>query len=225
MGQNEPEIPVVDGDGIIVNDDTKKSPEKDNSNVNKDGEQGEEKDGVSPNEPTEREKHLMEGWKEDREYYQGEIKRFRDEANHPTFTKKEEDELSEIDDPDERAEKKFEFKQKRKEAVEKAELEAVKSEVRFYKRTSQEFADNEKEILKIASDYECKSLNQAILIWKGLNISKSNVDKKINDDRKKGADGKGGGNANGKPVVGTPYNPKTDGKMSIGDMYRRAGLK
>lgn len=218
MAENEPEIPVVEGDGIVI-DDTKKAPEKDDSTVNKDGGEGGKKDEGSSDEPTEREKQLMEGWKEDREYYQGEIKRLRGEANHPTFTKAEEDELAAIDDPDERAEKKFEFKQKRKEAADKAELDAVKSEIRFYKRTSKEFADNEKEIVKIAGEYECKSLNQAILIWRGLNISKTNKDKEINDQRKKGADGKGGGNANGKPT-GSHYDPKTDSKKSIGDLYR-----
>jgi hypothetical protein len=218
MAENEPAIPLVEGDGIV--DDTKKAPEKGDPAADKDGgDKGGDKDGGSPDEPTEREKQLMEGWKEDREYYQGEIKRLRTEANHPTFTKAEEDELTAIDDPDERAEKKFEFKQKRKELADKAELDAVKSEIRFYKRTSKEFADNEKEIVKIAGEYECKSLNQAILIWRGLNISKSKVDKKINDDRKKGADGKGGGNANGKPT-GNHYDSKTDGKKSIGDLYR-----
>ena len=218
MAENEPVIPPVNGDGI-VDDDTTKTPDKGDPTANKDGGDGKEKDGVSPDEPTEREKQLMEGWKEDREYYQGEIKRLRTEANHPTFTKAEQDELAGIDDPDERAEKKFEFKQKRKEEADQAEIEAVKSEVRYMKRTSKEFADNEKEILKTASDYECKTLSQAILIWRGLNISKIQKNKEIDDKRKKGADGKGGGNAAGKPAAGTPYDPKTDGKKSISQLY------
>lgn len=220
MAQNEPEIPVMPGDGV---NDSDKPVEKDTNqdkNTGQDGDKNEE----SSNEPTEREKQLMEGWKEDREYYQGEIKRLRGEANNPTFTKAEEDELDAIDDPDERAEKKFEFKQKRIAEANKAEIDAAKSEIRYMKRTSKEFADNEKSILKVASEYECKTLNQAILIWRGLNISKSQKDKEYNDDRKKGADGKGGGNASGKPTNAKPYDPKIDGKMSIGDLYRSGGI-
>ena len=171
----------------------------------------------------ERTKKLEEGWREDRDYYQSEIKRLRVEANHPEYTAKEEEELEGLEGV-ERDRKVVEFHKKREDLASKAELEAVKSEVRFYERTSQEFADNKKDILKVAQDYDCPTLKQAILVWRGLNIDKANKDANYNDKRKKDADGKSGGNAGGKTDT-KPYDSKTDGKKSFGDLYRESGVK
>jgi len=217
MGQNEPEIPEVPGDGVIL-DDKSKEPENGKPNTDKSGADEAKKDEASSNISQEQYDQLVEGWKEDREYYQGEIKRLRTEASDPTFTKQEEEMLAGIDDPDERAEKKFEFKQKRKDAVQKAEIEVVKSEIRFLKRTDAEFRENEKAIIKVASDYDCKDLNQARLIWRGLNRDKALKDKEYNDKLKKDADGKRGGNAGGSPA-GHLNQPKPGKKMSFSDMY------
>jgi hypothetical protein len=221
MAQNEPEIPVIDGD--LPQDPAdiaaKTDPEKGKPNADKSGTDDADKSKENLTVSKDQYDQLVEGWKEDRDYYQGEIKRLRTEVNSPTFTKQEEDELADIDDPDERAEKRFEFKQKRKEAVEKAELEVVRSEIRFLKRTDSEFRDNEKAIIKVASDYDCKNLNQAVLIWRGLNKDKAAKDKEYNDERKKGADGKGGGNAGGKPVGNAAPAPKPGQKKSFSDMY------
>lgn len=220
MAQNEPEIPVVEGDGIIT-DDKSKEPENGKSDADKSGTDDAKKDEASSTISKEQYDQLVEGWKEDREYFRGEIKRLRSEASDPTFTKQEEETLAGIDDPDERAEKKFEFKQKRKDAVQKAEIEAVKSEIRFLKRTDAEFRENEKAIIKVASDYDCKDLNQARLIWRGLNRDKAAKDKAYNDKLKKEANGKGGGNAGGSPA-GHINQPKPGKKMSYSEMYAEA---
>lgn len=217
MAQNEPEIPVLEGDGVIT-EDKSKEPENGKPDTDKSGTDEAKDDKASLTVSQEQYDQLVEGWKEDREYYQGEIKRLRTEASDPTFTKQEEEMLAGIDDPDERAEKKFEFKQKRQEAVRKAEIEVVKSEIRFLKRTDAEFRDNEKAIIKVASDYDCKDLNQARLIWRGLNRDKAAKDKQYNDERKKGADGKGGGNAGGSPA-GQLHKPAPGKKMSFSEMY------
>lgn len=171
----------------------------------------------------ERIKKLEEGWREDREYYQGEIKRHRQEASHPVLTEKEKEELEDLDE-DERVDKKIEFREKRQAALKKAEMEAVKSEVRFYERTSTEFAENKKEILKVAEQFNCQDLKQAILMWRGMNITKANKDAVYHDQRKKDADGRAGGHAGGSPAV-KPYDSATDGKKSFGDLYREAGVK
>lgn len=217
MAQTEPEIPVVEGDGVII-DDKSKEPEKGNPSADKSGTDDADKSKENLTVSQEQYDQLVEGWKEDREYFRGEIKRLRSEASDPTFTKQEEELLAGIDDPDERAEKKFEFKQKRKDAVQKAEIEVVKSEIRFLKRTDAEFRENEKAIIKVASDYDCKDLNQARLIWRGLNRDKAAKDKEYNDKLKKGADGKGGGNAGGSPA-GHLQKPAPGKKMSFSDMY------
>lgn len=216
MAQNEPKIPVVEGDGIIIDDKTKE--ENGKPAAAKSGTDEVKKDEASSNISKDQYDQLVEGWKEDREYFQGEIRRLRAEAADPTFTKKEEEELADIDDPDERAERRFEFKQKRQEDVEKAEIEVVRSEIRFLKRTDSEFRENEKAIIKVASDYDCQNLKQAILIWKGLNRDKAAKDKEYNDERKKEADGRGGGNAGGSPA-GRPAQHTPGKKMSFSDMY------
>jgi hypothetical protein len=226
MAQNEPGIPITDGD--LPEDpkeiQAKTDPDKNNSDEDKAGEAEKakqiEKNGEGSLQVSEEQyKSLVEGWKEDREYLMGENKRLRAEAKNPKLTQQEEEELEAIDDPDERAEKKLEFRQKREKAAEEAELKTVKSEIRFYERTNKEFAENKKDILKVASDYECKDLKQAILVWRGLNVGKAKKDAEYHDERKKGADGKGGGNAGGS-TAGKPYDPKTDSKKSFGDLYR-----
>lgn len=226
---NEPEIPLMEGD--MPKDpaeiEAKVNPENGKSDAGKTGEddkskQGDDKGGETVTVSAEQYKKLAEGWKEDREYYQGEVKRLRAEATNPKLTDKEEEELEGLDE-DERVEKKIEFREKRREAAKQAELEAVKREIRFYERTDQEFADNKREILKVAEQYDCPNLKQAILVWRGLNADKAKKDAIINDERKKEADGKGGGNANGK-TTGKPFDPKTDGKKSFGDFYREGGV-
>ena len=224
MAQTEPEIPVTNGD--LPQDPAeiaaKTDPVNGKPNADKSGTDDDDKSKENLTVSQEQYDQLVEGWKEDREYYQGEIKRLRTEANSPTFTKQEEEELADIDDPDERAEKRFEFKQKRREAVDKAELEAVKSEIRFLKRTDKEFRDNEKAIIKVASDYDCKNLKQAVLIFRGLNKDKAAKDQAYHDKLKKDADGKGGGNAGGKPAGGAAPAPQPGRKQSFSEMYAGA---
>jgi hypothetical protein len=224
MAQQEPGIPAVKGDGIVENETIQNDAEKGNSNADKAAEAEQAKQDAKNREESsqvsdEQYKSLVDGWKEDREYLMGENKRLRAEAKNPKLTQKEEDELEGIDDPDERAEKKLEFRQRREKAAEEAELKTVKSEIRFYERTDKEFAENKKDILKVASDYECKDLKQAILVWRGLNATKAKKDADYHDERKKGADGKGGGNSGG-TTTGKPYDPKEDSKKSFGDLYR-----
>ena len=226
MAQNEPEIPVVAGDlpedpkEIQAKIDAGKSDSDADKAAEAEKAKQDAKNGEGSSQVSDEQyKALVEGWKEDREYLMGENKRLRAEAKNPKLTDKEEDELADIDDPDERAEKKLEFRQKREKAAEEAELKTVKSEIRFYERTDKEFAENKKDILKVASDYDCPNLKQAILVWRGLNADKAKKDAQYHEQRKKDADGKGGGNAGGKPA-GKPYDPNTDSKKSFGDLYR-----
>jgi len=229
MAQNEPEIPITNGD---LPDDpkdikAKTDPEAGESKADKTGEDDKSKQVAKDNEGSssvsdEQYKNLVEGWKEDREYYQGEIKRLRAEAKNPKLTDKEEDELEGLEE-NERVEKLIEIREKRKKAADEAELHAVKSEIRFFERTDKEFSANKKDILKVASDYECRDLKQAILIWRGLNADKAKKDSQYHDQRKKEADGKPGGQAGGKPAV-KPYNSKEDSNKSFGDFYREGGI-
>ena len=215
MAQNEPIIPVMDGDKI-VDETIEKQPVKDQT-PDKAGASETEK-GATPTVSEEQYKNLMEGWKEDREYFNSEIKKLRGEAKNPHLTEIEEDELEGLTEK-ERVEKIIKFRDERKVAVEEAELKAVKSEIRFFERTDKLFADNKKEILKVATDYNSPSLSQAMLIWKGLTADKVRKDAQYHDERKKGADGKGGGSAAGKPA-GKPYDAKADANKSYGDFYR-----
>lgn len=198
------------------------APAKENLTPDKAGEDAAKKE-ESSKVSDEQYKNLVEGWKEDRDYMQGEIKRLRVEAKNPEYTRQEEDELEALSGV-ERDKKVVEIHKKREKALEEVELKAVKSEIRFYERTSTEFAENKKDILKVAQDYDCPNLKQAILVWKGLNAGKVKSDAKYNDDRKKEADGKAGGKAGG-VVAAKPYDPKTDNSKSFGDLYREAGVK
>lgn len=228
MAQNEPGIPLFPGDKL--GDEEKKendNPEKGNSNANnagKDDKSGQSEETIEQVKQAHAEqvKKLEEAWNEDREYFQGEIKRLRSEERKPKLTAKEEEELEGLDE-DERVEKLIEFRQKRKELADKAELEAVKSEIRFYERTSTEFAENKQAILKVARDYDCPGLKQAILIWRGLNIKQQKTEQEINNQRKKEGDGKGGGNSGGE-TKGKAYDRKEHGNKSFGQLYSERGL-
>lgn len=225
----EPEIPTTDQDlpKDPIDIDRKTTPEDGNSKASENGDdnksgQGEEELEQVKKSQSEQLKKLTSAWNEDREYFKGEIKRLRTDANNPKLSQKEEDELEGLDE-DERIEKIIEFRKNREKKADEAELEAVKSEIRYYRVSSPEFAKNEKAILRVAEDYDSPTLKQAILIWRGLNIDKANKDAKYNDKRKKEADGRAGGGAGGK-VTGKPYNPKTDKNKSFSDFYREGGL-
>jgi hypothetical protein len=224
---NEPNIPITEGDMPKGHEEFEaKNPveNKPNGEAGEDikSEQGAKNGEGSSQVSDEQYKKLTEAWKEDREYFQDEIKRLRGEAKSPKLTSQEEEALEGLDE-NERVEKLIEFRQKRKEAAEKAELQAVKSEIRFYERTDKEFADNKQAILKVARDYDCKNLKQGILIWRGLQDRKTQTETQLNDQRKKEADGRGGGNAGGR-TAGKPYDPKEDKNKSFGDFYREGGI-
>lgn len=224
----EPQIPLTQGD--LPQDPPeirgKIDPDRGNPNADKAGDDDKSKQvenqGGSPKVSDEQYKQLVEGWKEDRDYYQGEIKRLRSEANNPKLSQSEEESLEGLDE-NERVDKIIEFRKKREQKASEAELKAAKSEIRFYERTDSEFADNKKSILKVAQDYECRDLKQAILIWRGINAQNSAKNAQYNDKRKKEADGMPGGNAGGKPA-GRTYDAKVDRKKSFGDFYREGGL-
>lgn len=215
----EANIPAENAGGAVENTE-QKAPEKDTT-PDKSGEQAAKKEESSTVSEEQHQK-LVEAWKEDREYFQADIKRLRAEVKSPEYTREEEAELEELTGI-ERDRKVVEFHKKREKAAEEAQLQAVKSEIRFYERTDKEFAENKKDILKVAQDYDCPNLKQAILVWRGLNTDKVKKDAQYHDNRKKEADGKAGGKAGG-TTAGKPYDPKTDGKKSFGDFYREAGL-
>lgn len=227
MGR-DPKIP--DAKGKLPDDSGYQEEENktgDDANVNKAGE-GNKKpnpDDSGENPPKvsqEQYDKLIEGWHEDRERYQGEIDRLRKGATSNKLTKEEEDELAELSE-DERVDRKIEIRKKREEALDKAREDATKSEVRFYERTNQEFADNKRAILDVASEYDCKTLKQAILIWKGLGKDKAKKNAQHHDKRKKDADGQPGGKSGGKTAV-KGYDPEKDGKKSFGDIFKEGGV-
>lgn len=219
MGK-EPSIPLTDGD--LPQDPPeikeKTTPEDGNSKASEKGGQPDETLEQVKKANEEQLKKITSSWNEDRDYFKGEIKRLRSDAKNPKLTQIEEDELEGLDE-DERVDKIIEFRKKREDKANKAELEAVKSDIRYYRIKDPEFAKNEKAILKVAEDYDSPSLKQAILIWRGLNVNKASKDAKYNDKRKKEASGKPGGSAGGKTTV-KPYDAKTDSKKSFGDFYR-----
>jgi len=168
-------------------------------------------------------KKLTEGWREDREEAQSEITRLKAELRASKPTKDEEDELEGLDE-NERVEKIIQLRKAKEKELEKAELQQVQSEIRFYERTDKRFADNKSAILKIAQEYDCRNLKQAILIWNGLEKDKANKDASYNDKRKADADGKAGGKSAGN-TAGRPYSPKFDGNKSFAQMFREGGVK
>jgi hypothetical protein len=168
-------------------------------------------------------KKLTEGWREDREEAQAEITRLKAELRTTKPTKDEEDELEGLDEQ-ERVEKIIQIRKAKEKELESAELKQVQSEIRFYERTDKVFSDNKAAILKVAQDYDCRNLQQAILIWRGLEKDKANKDASYNDKRKADADGKAGGKAAG-TTAGRPYSPKLDRNKSFGDLFREGGVK
>jgi len=223
MAQNEPN-PAEAGasDFAPPKEGEVTPPAKDNSNPDKSGANPDE-NGESLEVINAQNEKLVEAWKEDREYFQNDIKRLRAEVKSPEYTREEEETLEELTGI-ERDRKVVEFHKKREKAAHDAELKQLNSEITFYERTDKEFAANKKDILKVAGDYDCPNLKQAILVWRGLNAGKVQKDKNYNDQRKKEADGKSGGNAGGSPAV-KPYDSKSDSKKSFGDLYREAGVK
>lgn len=213
----EPIIPLTEGD--LPKDPVETG---EGTNENKSGEQNGQT-GEKPTVSEEQYQKLVEGWREDREEAEKEIADLKKQARSSKPNRDEEDELDGLDE-DERVEKLIEIRQRREKDLEKAELRKAQGEIRFYERTSKEFADNKTAILKVARDYECKNLKQASMIWRGLERDKSSKDEAYNDTRKRGADGKSGGNgASGRSEV-TPYNHKTESNKSFGQMFREGGV-
>jgi hypothetical protein len=228
MGQ-EPNIPVTNGDapddqsgykGVEDNQDSEKGNQP--ADKNESGEENTDEGGESPQITKEQYDQLVEGWREDRDRYQKEIKDLRQQAKSPDLTPDQKKELEGLDE-EEKVKKLVKIQRDKEEQLNKAEIESVKSEIRFYERTNPEFSKNKKSIIKVAKDYDCNNLNQAILIWKGLAGKKQTLDNKYHDDRKKNADGGAGGKGGGKVEVKS-YNPKTDRKKSIGDLFREGGV-
>lgn len=221
--------PIIPGTGEKLPDDSGyKDPNEESNGENGTNEAGKTEKVVDVNEgkpqvTQERLDKISEGWREDREFFESEIAKFKKSATSTKLTKEEEDELANLDE-DERVERKIEIRQKREKDLADAEVKALQGEIRFYERTSTEFADNKKEILKVAEDYDCKTLRQAILVWKGLGGTKIKADAQYNDKRKKEAGGKPGGQAGGKTTIGK-YDPKVDARKSFGDFYREGGVK
>ena len=167
---------------------------------------------------------LVEGWREDREEADKEIATLRKELRTSKPSDDDEDELEGLDE-NERVEKLIELRESKKDDLEKAETRKMASEIRFFERTSKEFADNKSAILKTAKEYECTSLKQAVMVWRGLDKGKADRDAAYHDKRKKEADGRDGGKgAFGKTEV-RPYDKKTEGNKSFGQMFREGGVR
>jgi len=214
----EPIIPLTEGDLLKDPVETGESKADENKSDVQDGKKGE-----TPTVTEEQYQKLVEGWREDREEAEREIAELKKVARSSKPNSKEEDELEGLDE-DERVEKLIEIRQRREKELEKAELRKAQGEIRFYERTSKEFADNKTAILKTARDYDCATLKQAILVWRGLEKDKSYKDEVYNDARRRNADGASGGKgAYGKTQV-THYNPKTDSNKSFGQMFREGGV-
>lgn len=218
----EPEIPITEGDlpqDPVKTDEGTKSQEG-TPDTSKPGE------GAGSETPTVTEEQynkLIEGWREEREELTSEVESLKKAMRSGKLTDDEEDELDGLDE-DERVEKKIEIRQRKEKELEKAELARAKSEIRFYERTSKEFADNKAAILKTARDYECTTLKQAIAVWRGLDKDKSDKDKAYHEKRKLEADGKNGGKgANGKTEV-KPYDAKSDSNKSFGQLFKEGGV-
>jgi len=191
------------------------------------GEQSKEGETPTPPaQPTQQFTELIEGWREDRKA-----------LDELTLKNRElEDQLSKVRQPDEDEE--FEGLSEREKVdriiakrdeeaktAEEKEKTEVEGEIRFYEKTDPFFRDHKEEVVKIAADFNAKNLAQAITILKSQYVAagKATGDAQYNDARKKNAAGVGGGNAGGQPAT-KPYDAKTDGRKSFGDLYREAGV-
>lgn len=228
---SEPQIPDIVGELPDESgySEVDKTPETDEGEKEvkpaKEGEASEqqEKDSETPSASNEQIQKLTEGWREDREEMQEEISRLKAELRTTKPTEQEEEELLGLDE-EERIEKIIELRESKKSEIDAMELKQVQSEIRFFERTDPDFAENKKAILKVAADYDCRNLQQAKLIWRGLreDAEKKNAD--YNDKRKASADGKAGGKSAGN-TSGRGYSPKFDGNKSFADMFREGGVK
>lgn len=221
----EPIIPLTEGDmpNDPVETEEGKTQEQGQQPADKSGEQS-GKSGETPTISTEQYQKLVEGWREDREELQSEINSLKKDIRNPSRSAEEEAELEGLDE-DERVEKLIEIRERKQKQLKSAELKKASSEIRFYERTDSRFAANKQAILKVATEYECSSLKQAILIWNGLEKDKAGKDAAYHDKRKQGADGRSGGSsASGKPE-GKPYDPKFDGQKSFGQLFKEGGVR
>lgn len=182
-----------------------------------------EKESETPTISAEQYQKLVDGWREDREDLQNEIATLKKDIRNPNRSAEEEAELDGLDE-DERVEKLIEIRERKQKALEKAELKKASSEIRFYERTDKQFAENKAAILKVAQEYECTSLKQAIMVWRGLDKDKSNKDATYHDKRKQSADGRSGGKSASGTLPMKPYDKKSDGTKSFGQLFKEGGV-
>lgn len=169
---------------------------------------------------------LVEGWKEDRarlDTLAAENLELKDKLSK--VRQPEEDEEFEGLTEREKVDRIIAKRDEEAKANEEKEKAEVEGEIRFYERTDPFFRDHKKEVIQVAADFNAKNLSQAIMILKNQYTAagKATGNAQYDDKRKKDAAGLGGGNAGGRPAI-RPYDPKTDGNKSYGDLYREGGM-
>lgn len=189
--------------------------------------EGQESETPTPApEPNQQFTEIIEGWREDRTKLEELITRNRElEDKLSKYSQPEEDEEFEGLTEREKVDRIIAKREEEARAKEEAEQAEVESEIRFYERSDQFFRENKAKVLQVAADFNAKNLAQAITILKSQFVAagKAVGNANYNDNLKKNASGIGGSNAGGKPTY-KPYDPKTDGRKSFGDLYREGGL-
>lgn len=224
MGFGEEYLP----DPVKLDDDGKGPKDQDSSKEenNQDGTPNEDKgksDGEKSKDDLPENDEIVEGWREDRKKLTTLKEENRGLKSKLAKYEAEDEDYSDLSD-EERVQKIIEKREKEKEKRLKEEDEEIKEEIRFFKRTDKFFKANEKEILKVAVDFNTSTLAQAIGIYKKIQdrIEKASKIKKNDDKRQKNADGRSGGDNNGKTPKIIKYDPKVDSKKSISDIYHEA---
>lgn len=175
-------------------------------------------------EPAKEFDEIIEGWREDRKELIEAKKRLRELEDKKGSAEDEDEELEGLTER-EKLEKIVEKREAKIKAMEDAQLEEIRQEIRFHERTDKFFRDNKADILKMAEKIDAVNLDQAIRaykIGKGVVEEKSNA---LNDKLKKNAGGVKGGGSGGRSVNIAPYDPKTESNMSFGDFYKKAGVR
>jgi hypothetical protein len=190
-------------------------------------EEGQEGETPLPSpEPNQQFTEIIEGWREDRTKLDELVNKNRElEEKLSKFSQPEEDEEFEGLSEREKVDMVIAKREEEARTKEEAERAEVEGEIRFYERTDPFFSSNKAQVLKVAADFNAKNLAQAITILKSQfkAAGKAVGDANYNNNLKRNASGIGGRNAGGTPTY-KPYDPKTDGVKSFGDLYRDGGF-
>lgn len=164
----------------------------------------------------EKEKKLIEGWREDRleaERLRNENRLMRERLSKQKEAEDDDEEYEGLSD-EERINRKMAKREAEKKAREEEELEAIKRDIRFHERTDPVFKANKEQILAIAEKINAINLEQAIKVFNEISqvVKNTKSEMKLREKPKP------------KLAPKKKYDRKADENKSFGDMFREGGI-